>query len=87
MLPLFEALSGKPKALPWNEAMIKAFQDTKKTLADAALLAHPSHDAPISLIVDASDRAVGAVLYYLAKFVLYNGWTTTIEPCTPRLRD
>ena len=30
MIPLFEALSGKPKKLDWTEAMTKAFQDTKK---------------------------------------------------------
>ena len=33
MLPLSEALTGKPKTLVWNEAMVKAFQDTKKVLA------------------------------------------------------
>ena len=30
MLPLFEALTGKPKTLVWDEAMVKAFQDTNK---------------------------------------------------------
>lgn len=59
---LFEALSGKSKTLVWNEAMGKAFEDTKKALVTATLLAHPRHGAPISLTTDASDQAVGAVL-------------------------
>ena len=62
MLPLFEALTGKPKTLVWDETMVKAFHDTKKALAEATLLTHPRHDAPISLTTDASDQAVGAVL-------------------------
>lgn len=62
MSPLFEALTGKPKPLVWNEAMVTAFQDTKKALADATLLVHPRQDAQTSLTTDASDRAVGAVL-------------------------
>ena len=62
MLPLFEALTNKPKTLVWNEAMVKAFQDTKKALAEATLLTHPHHDAPTSLTADASEQAVGAVL-------------------------
>ena len=62
MLPLVEALTGKPKSLVWNKAMVKAFQDTKKALADATLLMHPHHDAPTSLTTNASDGAVGAVL-------------------------
>ena len=62
MSPLFEALAGKARTLSWSEDMVSAFRDTKKALADAALLAHPAHDAPISLTADASDRAVGAVL-------------------------
>ena len=62
MLPLFKALTSKPKTLVWNEAMVKAFQDTKKALAEATLLTHPHHDAPTSLTADASEQAVGAVL-------------------------
>ena len=62
MLPLFEALAGKARTLSWSEDMVTAFRDTKKVLADATLLAHPAHHAPISLTADASDRAVGAVL-------------------------
>ena len=62
MLPLFEALTGKPRTLVWDEAMVTAFHETKKALAEATLLTHPRLDAPTSLTADASDQAVGAVL-------------------------
>ena len=62
MLPLFEALTGKPKTLIWKEEMVKAFQDTKAALAEATLLTHSRHDALTALTADASDQAVGAVL-------------------------
>ena len=65
MMPLFAALSGKPKTLVWSEDMMKSFQDTKSALAGAAMLTHPRHNVPISLTVDASDHAVGAVLQQL----------------------
>ena len=42
--------------------MVTTFQNTKKALADATLLAHPASNTPIALTADASDRAVGAVL-------------------------
>ena len=62
MLPLFEALTGKPKTLVWTDAMVEAFHKTKQALVDATLLTHPRQDAQISLTTDASDLAVGAVL-------------------------
>ena len=45
--------------------MLQAFNATKQALADATMLAHPQHDAPIALSVDASDMAVGGVLKQL----------------------
>ena len=42
--------------------MLQAFNAIKQALADATMLAHPQHDAPIALSVDASDTAVGGVL-------------------------
>ena len=69
-LPLFDALAGKPKTLAWNEEMEKAFVDTKKALAEVALLAHPRHGVPLSLTTDASDQALGAVLQQLVS----NSW-------------
>ena len=70
MSPLFDALAGKPKMVSWSEDMVTAFQNTKKALADAALLAHPARNAPIALTADASDRAIGAVLEQFVD----NGW-------------
>ena len=65
MLPLFEALTGKPKTLVWNKAMTTAFLNTKKFLAEAILLAHPEQDAFTSLTTNTSKMAVGAVLQQL----------------------
>ena len=62
MSPLFDALTNRTKILVWNDTMMQAFEAFKKTLVKATLLAHPRHNAPISLTTDASDRAVGAVL-------------------------
>ena len=42
--------------------MSKAFQNSKKALAGATLLAHPCQNVPISLTTDASELAVGAAL-------------------------
>ena len=58
MIPLFEALAGKPRTLVWNDTRVNAFQDTKKALVNATLLTHPHPDAQTSLTVDASDLAV-----------------------------
>lgn len=44
---------------------LKAFEDTKKSLSNAALLAHPKCDAKLALVTDASDTAIGAVLQQL----------------------
>ncbi len=39
-----------------------AFNNVKSALADASLLVHPTPDAPTSIMADASDIVVGAVL-------------------------
>ncbi|KAJ8415636.1 hypothetical protein AAFF_G00426160 [Aldrovandia affinis] len=61
--PLYEALKGKSpnQAIEWTAEREGAFKDTKAALAQAAMLAHPSHTAPIAITTDASDYAVGAV--------------------------
>ena len=63
--PLNELLStskDSKKALTWNDQALGAFSDIKEALAKASLLAHPKPDAPTSIITDASEVAVGAVL-------------------------
>ena len=51
--------SDKPE---WNEDTIAAFNNVKHALANASLLVHPTPDASTSVMTDASDVAVGAVL-------------------------
>ena len=63
--PLHALLGGRPKTqstLMWTDAASTAFNDVKDALADAVTLHHPSPNAPYSLMVVASDLAVGAVL-------------------------
>ena len=65
MQPLHALLStGKSKShkLTWTNAALIAFTTTKEALAKASLLSYPKPDAPICLMTDASDTAVGAVL-------------------------
>ena len=55
------ASSKERTTLQWNDAAA-AFMTIKEALATATLLSHPKPDAPTSIITDASDVAVGAVL-------------------------
>lgn len=41
---------------------LAAFEDCKRSLCDAALLAHPDMNAKLALVTDASDTTIGAVL-------------------------
>lgn len=67
--PLNDMLKG-PKVkgnapLTWTPEADVAFVSMKDSLAAATMLAHPVSGAPLSLTVDASDFAVGAVLQQL----------------------
>ena len=66
MWPLVATFSGRAQnnalILSWTEDMLQAFNATKQALADATMLAHPQHDAPLALSMDTSDTAVGSVL-------------------------
>lgn len=48
-----------------SDEALKAFKDTKESLANAALLAHPDCRAKLALVTDASDLAMGAALQQL----------------------
>ena len=48
--------------LKWNESENSAFIESKQILANATLLVHPAHTAPLNITCDASDFAVGGVL-------------------------
>nr|VZI35605.1 unnamed protein product [Spirometra erinaceieuropaei] len=62
MLPLTNLLSGPKGPLQLRGHALTASERIKTSLADATLLTHPAPEAPLSLMVDASTVAVGAVL-------------------------
>ncbi|BHF78459.1 hypothetical protein SprV_0602157200 [Sparganum proliferum] len=62
MLPLTNMLSGPKGPLELTGEALTAFERIKNSLADATLLTHPAPEAQLSLMVDASTVAVGAVL-------------------------
>ncbi|BHF75332.1 hypothetical protein SprV_0501842800 [Sparganum proliferum] len=62
ILPLTNLLSGSKRTFELTPAALTSFEQVKALLADATLLTHYRADAPISLMVDASNVAVGAVL-------------------------
>ena len=65
MLPLHALLdSSQPKSqtLTWNDTALAAFYATKDALINATLLSYPSPEALTSLVTDASNTGVGAVL-------------------------
>nr|VZI00068.1 unnamed protein product [Spirometra erinaceieuropaei] len=62
MLPLTNMLSGPKGPLELTGEALTAFERIQNSLADATLLTHPAPEAQLSLMVDASTVAVGAVL-------------------------
>lgn len=48
--------------IKWSDSSIQAFEQCKLGLKNAVTLSHPSIDAPLALMTDASDTCVGAVL-------------------------
>ncbi|CAA9999485.1 unnamed protein product, partial [Nesidiocoris tenuis] len=51
------------RLVEWNQDSIEAFKSSKDDLAKAVLIAHPSPDAPLTLMFDASDTGIGASLH------------------------
>ena len=62
LAPMYDMLKQKSRDLKWNESSNAAFEANKQALADMASIHHHQPDAKLSLQVDASDSAVGAVL-------------------------
>ena len=60
--PLTDLLRGNPRKLTFTDAARVAFQEIKDCLAQTTLLVHPAPSATLSISVDASDFAIGAVL-------------------------
>lgn len=52
-------------SLTWTDETVAAFDRCKQQLVEATLLAHPAKSAELSLWVDASDVAAGAVLHQI----------------------
>ena len=67
MQPLTDRLSTKVKNKPitLTPLELQAFENVKHALVQATMLRHPNFKAPVSLMVDASDFAVGGVLQQL----------------------
>ena len=59
---LLKTIPANSQTLRWNSAATSSFQKIKKALVKAALLVHPKPDAPINVMTDTSDVAIGAVL-------------------------
>lgn len=54
----------------WSEVTKKAFEDCKQSLSNATMLAFQSPNCQLSISVDASDIAIGAVVQQLTT----DGW-------------
>ena len=64
--PLNDTLKGAKKGnapIVWSKQAENCFEESKRSPADATILAHPIPGAPVNLTVDASDFAVGAGLH------------------------
>ena len=59
---LLKATSTNSHTLQWNSVATSSFQEIKDALVKATLLVHPKPEAPINVMTDASDVAIGAVL-------------------------
>lgn len=66
LAPLTALLSGpktpKRYSLVWTDKETAAFEASKVALANAVCLMHPKEGAPLALVTDASDYALGAVV-------------------------
>ncbi|GFU29357.1 transposon Tf2-9 polyprotein, partial [Trichonephila clavipes] len=67
--PSNERIKGKKSndknKIHWTEESVQAFENSKRQLFKATVLIHPSENARISLMVDVSDKGIGAVLQQL----------------------
>ena len=59
---MLKLMAPNNRKLPWTTAATTTFQEIKDALANTSLLVHPQPDAPINIMTDASNIAIGAVL-------------------------
>jgi len=62
--PIHNLLGAKKgaAAIIWTEEAQQAFENTKQSLTQTTLLAHPRANAELALFTDASDHSTGAIL-------------------------
>ncbi len=63
MYELTQMENGKYVPFVWNEKRQKAFDEIKKRMMIAPIVAHPDFEKPFILYTDASGEGIGAVLY------------------------
>ena len=70
------------RKLQWTTSATTAFKEFKDALANATLLVHPQPDAPINVMTDASDIAIGAVLqqYLNSQWCLLSYFSRKLSP-------
>lgn len=70
-LPLLALIKGNKKndqtPIKLSQEAEDAFERCKESLVKATLLAHPERDAVLTLMVDASDSAIGAALHQVVE--------------------
>lgn len=78
-----EQLKVQPPSTCLTMSALKAFKDTKESLANAALLAHLDCRAKLALVTDASDTAMGATLQQLHEDVWQKSaiFSRKLNPC------
>ncbi len=83
---LLATSTGNTGSVHWSEEATAAFGDIKQALAKATLLAHPKPEAPTSLVTDASEAAVGAVLqqYIDGEVRPVSFFSKKLKPCETR---
>ncbi|BHF66873.1 hypothetical protein SprV_0200989600 [Sparganum proliferum] len=62
MLPLTNLLRGNNREFSFPDTAVEAFNRARKALVDTTALVHPIPDAPLSIVADASNLAIGAAL-------------------------
>ena len=69
IIPLLQMIEGKSRndRLSWTEEKLLAFEAIKDALSKAITIFHPVQNAPLRLVTDASDTAVGATLEQIVK--------------------
>ena len=73
----------KKTPLEWNPEALESFEACKTSLANCALLAHPQPGAPLAIVTDASDTAMGGALQQLVNGVWQplGFFSRRLQPC------